>query len=70
MADFAQIKDRHGLTLWINLDYVTRIAPGLDAREETTVHFAVGRPRSMAISASEGGKLASQLNRCCRKPQK
>jgi hypothetical protein len=70
MADFASIKDRHGVTLWINLDYVTRIAPGLDPREQTTVHFAAGRPRSMAISASEGGKLASRLTRCCRKPAK
>jgi hypothetical protein len=65
MADFAQIKDRQGRPLWINLDYVTRIRPGLDPREEATVHFAAGR--SLPISASEGGKLLAQLNRCCVK---
>jgi hypothetical protein len=70
MADFAQIKDGRGLTLWINLDYVTRIRPGLDPREQTTMHFAVGRPRSLAISAADGGKLLGQLNRCCRKRER
>lgn len=68
MVDFARVKDQNGLRIWINLDYVTRIRPGLDPREQTTVHFAVGR--TLAISASEGGRLQGQLNRCCVKREK
>jgi hypothetical protein len=65
MADFARIEDSRGVSLWINLDYVTRIEPGLDPREETLVRFAVGR--ALRLSASQGGRLAGQLNRCCIK---
>jgi hypothetical protein len=65
MADFARIEERSGLSLLINLDYVTRIRPGLDPQEPTTVQFAVGR--TLVISAAEGRKLIEQLNRCCVK---
>lgn len=65
MADFARIEDHSGLPLLINLDYVTRIRPGLDPQEPATVQFAVGR--TLVISAAEGRKLIAQLNRCCVK---
>ena len=65
MADFAEIKDSQGLRLWINLDYVTRIRPGLDPQEPATVRFAT--ERTLAIPAAEGRRLIAQLNRCCVK---
>jgi hypothetical protein len=63
MADFASISDSRGLTLWINLDHLTRIRPGLDPREPATVRFTTGRP--LVISAAEGRRLVAQLNQCC-----
>jgi len=65
MADFASIAASGGRTLWINLDHVTRIVPGLDPREPATVRFAAGR--ALVIPAAEGRRLVAQLNRCCVK---
>jgi hypothetical protein len=62
MADFARIVDR-GVALWINLDYVTRIEPGLDPRKGTLVRVAVGQ--SFRLTGAQGRRLTGQLNRCC-----
>jgi hypothetical protein len=63
--DAARIVDSQGQPLWINLDHVTRISPGLDPREPATVRFA--RERALVIPAAQGRKLSAQLNRCCVK---
>jgi hypothetical protein len=64
MADFARIEGG-GRQLWINLDHVTRIVPGVDPQEPATVRFTRGR--ALVLSAVEGRKLVTQLNRCCGK---
>src|SRR5262245_34119492 len=65
MADFAHVITDAGRSLWINLDYVTRITPGLDPREPTTVRFAEGR--ALVLPPAESAKLLQQLNLCCVK---
>ena len=68
MADFAIIHEQDVLPVWINLDYVVRINPGLDPHEPTSIHFRDGT--SIVVSRPEGSKLIAQLNQCCHPRQK
>ena len=64
MADFAAVVDA-GRRIWLSLDHVIRITPGVDPREPATVSFVRGK--TLALPAAEGRSLVNQLNRCCRK---
>ena len=65
MADFARIKEQD---LWINLDYVVRIEPGVDETESTAVVFADGT--SFSISNADGKRLFSRLRPARKKKKK
>ena len=65
MADFTRIKDQD---VWINLDYVIRIEPNVDAAGSATVTFADGS--TFSISKADAKRLLEQVQPPKKKKKK